>query len=145
MNIHYDHQKLAEVVKQNNLKFVILHGSYATSKEREDSDLDIAVVGEKTIDVDDHVKLYGAMSDLFGDCIGRELDLKSIDKVDPFFRYEVIKDGVLLYGDPTEYEEYKLYVLRAYDDAKPLMDLERHLIQKFQKHLNIVSNQYAQS
>jgi len=145
MNIQYDQQKLAEVARKNNLKFVILHGSYADGKNQEGSDLDIAVVGNSPMSFDDQLKLYDGISDIFPDRIDRDLDLKTLDKVDPFFRYEVVRKGVLLYGDPTAYEEYKLYVQRAYDDAKPLMELERQLIQKYQKHLNVIAEEYAQS
>jgi len=84
------------------------------------------------------------MSGVFADRIDRDLDLKTLHRVDPFFRYEVVRNGLLLYGDPTAYEEYKLSAHRAHDDAQPLRELERTLINKYQQHLNTVTKQYAQ-
>ena len=52
-----------------------------------------------------------------------DLDFKTLNKVDPLFRYQVIKDGKLLYGNPTDYEDYKAYSYRAYEDARPLFEL----------------------
>lgn len=69
-----------------------------------------------------------------------DLDLKSMEGASPLFRYEVTRDGVLLYGNPADYEEYKAISARMYDDARPLFDLERALVHKYQRHLNTISH-----
>ena len=141
--ISYNKPQLARVARKYRLKFVILHGSYATGRSHHGSDLDIAVLGEKEVSFGQHLKLYGDFSDIFGDNAKRELDLKTLHKVDPLFRYEVTRDGVLLYGDPSEYEEYKAVSYRSYEDARPLRELEALLSRKYQRHLNAVAAQYA--
>lgn len=115
---------LEKVAEKYGLKFIIVHGSYATGKIHKGSDLDIAVLGEKPLAFKTLLELHGDLADIFGDGPERELDFKALHNVDPLFRYLVTRDGILLYGDPTEYEEYKLYAYRDYMDSQDLRDLE---------------------
>lgn len=136
MEITIDKTKLVEIAREFNLKFVILHGSYATGLARKDSDVDIAALGYDEISFDQSLKLSEVLSDVLHVPGFLDLDFKTLDKTDPLFRYEIIRDGKLLYGDSADYEEYKAIATRAYEDARPLFELEQHLARKFQKHLN---------
>ncbi len=141
--VKYDKIKFANVARKYGLRFVILHGSYATGRTHKSSDLDIAVLGNKELDYRKYLNFHGEVADIFGDNPRRDLDLKMLNKVDPFFRYQVVRDGVLLYGDATEYAEFKLFAQRAYEDARPLLELERTLSKKYQKYLNTFTAKYA--
>lgn len=143
MTLSYNQNTLSRVARKYGLRFVILHGSYATGRTHKRSDLDIAVLGNKELGGSKYLNLRGAMADIFSDNPRRDLDLKMLNRVDPFFRYQVVRDGVLLYGDATEYEEFKLFAQRAYDDAQPLLELERTLSKKYQTYLNTFTAQYA--
>ena len=129
-------QKIEEVGRKYRLRFILLHGSYATNKIRRDSDLDIALLGEKPIEFDQLSAIHSDLSETFGDNPQRELDLKSLHKADPLFCYQVTKDSQLLYGDLTDFNEFKAYAFSHYFDSKDLFHLERILIQKFQTYLN---------
>lgn len=142
MGLKYSQKKLAKVAKKFHLRFVILHGSYISHQTHPESDLDVAVVGKARADFDTVLKLYGEIDEVFDRHPG-ELDLKSLDQADPFFRHEVVQSGELLYGDPTDYEDYKAAVYRAYDDAKPLFELEQILSDRYQRHLNKTYAQQA--
>ncbi|MBI2426977.1 MAG: nucleotidyltransferase domain-containing protein [Candidatus Kerfeldbacteria bacterium] len=141
--ITYSKKKLAKVAKLYDLKFVILHGSHAKNAAHIGSDCDIAVLGNTVLDSSRILQLHGDMADVFGDDPDRELDLKTLHKVDPLFRYYVVRDGVLLYGDHTAYEEFKSFAYRAYEDSRPLRELERILSLKYQRHLNALARKYA--
>lgn len=143
--IDYNKAKLDRVARKYKLKFVILHGSYATGRSHKGSDLDIAVLGREYLSFDAHLKLFQEFVAIFGNSNRRELDLKTLDKVSSLFRYEVTRDGVLLYGNSTEYEEYKAMSYRMYKDEKPLRELGEVLVKKYQRHLNIVAAKYAQA
>ena len=136
MEIKIDPKQLGNIARKFNLRFVILHGSFATGLAREDSDIDIAVLGRNDIPFGQLLELSEAMDSALGGDGFRDLDLKALNKTDPLFRYEVIRDGKLVYGDPTDYEEYKAIATRAYEDARPLLELEHRLARKFQQHLN---------
>lgn len=143
MDFPYDKIKLKDAAQKYRLRFVILHGSFATGKIHDKSDLDIAVLGKQPIDFQKELNLYVDMAKIFGDSSKRELDFKTLNRVDPFFRYEVIQNGILLYGDPTDYEEFKAYAYLAYEDAADLLELEHVLSKKYQKHLNEIAAKYA--
>ena len=132
---------ISGLAKKYGLKFIILHGSYATGKQRLDSDVDIAVVGKHDVPFGQILKLHGDMGEVLELPLSVDLDLKSLNKVDPLFRYEVTRDGKLLFGNAADYEDFKAFSLRAYEDARPLLDLEHHLARKFQVYLNSL---YAQ-
>jgi len=129
-------QKIEEVGRKYRLKFILLHGSYATDKIRRGSDLDIALLGEKPIEFEELSAIYSDLAEVFGDNPQRELDIKSLHKADPFFCYQVAKDSQLLYGDITDFNEFRAYAFSNYFDSKDLFHLEKILIQKFQNYLN---------
>jgi len=129
-------QKIEEVGRKYCLKFILLHGSYATDKVKTGSDLDIALLGEKSIEFEELLAIYSDLADIFGDIPQRELDIKSLHKADPLFCYQVAKDSQLLYGDITDFNEFRAYAFSNYFDSKDLFHLEKILIQKFQNYLN---------
>ncbi|OGP73983.1 MAG: hypothetical protein A2V86_08015 [Deltaproteobacteria bacterium RBG_16_49_23] len=129
-------QKIEEVGRKRRLKFILLHGSYATNKMKPDSDLDIALLGEKPIELEELLDIYSDLAEIFGDNPRRELDIKSLHKADPLFCYQVAKDSQLLYGDLTDFNEFRAHAFSNYFDSKDLFHLEKILIQKFQNYLN---------
>lgn len=142
MNLIYNKKKLSQIGEKYHLKFIILHGSYATGRNDHLSDLDIAVLKKNGSKGENLFKLQEELSKLFSAMNG-DLDFKTLHKVDPFFRFEVIQRGILLYGDRAEYEEFKAFAHRAYEDAEPLLKLEQILIRKYQKHLNKIAIHHA--
>ena len=129
-------QKIEEVGRKYRLRFILLHGSYATGKIKVDSDLDIALLGEKPIEFEELLAIYSDLAEIFGDDPQRELDIKSLHQADPLFCYQVAKDSQLLYGDITDFNEFRAYAFSNYFDSKDLFQLEKILIQKFQNYLN---------
>ena len=131
----FQKEALTSIGNARQLRFIILHGSYAKGKERPWSDLDIAVLGRKRISFDDWSKIYNDIADVFADYRDQELDVKSLHGVEHLFRYYVTRDGVLLYGDPTDYAEYKCYAFRDFVDSADLRGLERALTRAKQEML----------
>ena len=129
-------QKITSVGKKYRLRFIILHGSYAVGRERQDSDIDIAVVAEHDALREGFFDIYSELTEVFGDRKGRELDVKSLNHVDSLFRYLVLIDGILLYGNVTEYEEFKAFAFRDFMDSADLRRLELHMTLQKQKYLD---------
>lgn len=118
-------EELKKTAEKYGLKFIVAHGSYATGREHEGSDLDIAILGESSQETREKIlQLHNDFANIFGDGPGRDLDLKTLHKVDSLFRYFVTRNGILLYGNATDYEEYKAYAFRDFMDSKDLRDLE---------------------
>lgn len=129
-------QKIEKVGKQFNLKLILLHGSFATGRERMGSDLDIAMLGYSPIAFRTQLDIYGKLSDIFGDNRERELDVKSLHRADPLFIYQVAKYSQLLYGKTEDYLEFRAYAFKNYFDSRDLFRLEEKMVQKFQQYLN---------
>lgn len=123
-------KEVARVGRSHRLRFIILHGSYAKGVPRERSDLDLAYVGGRTHDLDEYLGIFQALEKVFGNSAERELDVKALHHADPLFRYQVVSSGKLLYGDPADYEEFKLYAYRDYGDSYDLRRLQDHLLEK---------------
>ncbi|MBU4141393.1 nucleotidyltransferase domain-containing protein [Patescibacteria group bacterium] len=129
-------RKIKEIGKKFNLKLILLHGSFASGKNKFGSDLDVAVLGKKPIEFEKLLKIHGDLADVFGDNQNRELDLKSLYKTDPLFCYQVAKTSQLLYGNITDYSEFRAYTFANFFDSQDLFRLEKRLIDKFQNYLN---------
>ena len=129
-------RKIEEIGKKFNLKLILLHGSFASGKNKFGSDLDVAVLGKKPVEFKELLKIHGDLADVFGDNKNRELDLKSLHKTDPLFCYQVARISQLLYGSITDYSEFRAYAFANYFDSQDLFRLEKRLIDKFQNYLN---------
>lgn len=125
-----DKNKLGEIGQKYNLRFIILHGSYAKGTPRPGSDLDIAVLGKRRIAFDELLEIHDELADIFGDNQGRELDVKSLHNSDLLLKYYVTRDGMLLFGKETDFNEFKAYARRVFEDAKKLFELEEYLLKK---------------
>lgn len=131
-------QRIDKVGKKYDLRFMIIHGSYARGEEKSASDLDVAVYGNKKIEFSRLLDMHGDLTEIFRDSKERELDLKSLHNTNPFFRYEVTRDGRLIYGDENAFDDYCLYAYRDFIDSESLFRLRNLIISKRQEHLSKV-------
>ena len=127
---------LARIGKKYSLKLILLHGSYATQTEHVGSDLDIAVLAQKSFKSKEFLDLHSDIAAILGDSADRELDLKLLNKTDPLFLYHVANHSVLLHGNQSDYTDFKAHAFAIYMDSKDIRRLERLLIDKYQTHLN---------
>lgn len=127
--------KINKIGKKYDLKFILIYGSFATNNAREGSDLDIAVLGNKKVDFKKLLAIHGELSDVFGDNRERELDLKSLHKAGTLFLRHVTRDGILIYGNQTDFHNFQAYSYKRYIDSKSFFDLQRKLIKLRINHL----------
>jgi len=128
-------QKINQIGRKYNLKLILLYGSFARGETRSDSDLDIAVLGKKPINLDTLLSIYSEMPFIFGNNKRRELDLSSLHNVNSLFRFYVMRDSILLYGKSIDYYSFKAYAFRDYQESQSLLKLMDTLIHKRQKYL----------
>lgn len=119
--------EIGEIAKKHGLKLVVLYGSQASGKTKKNSDIDIAVLGERKIDFKKHIDLIGEFTGLFKT---DEVDVKLLHNTNPLFRYEVMRDGILLYGADYDFVSFRAYAFRDYMDSQDLFRLKRIFIQK---------------
>ena len=63
------------------------------------------------------------------------MNVESLHQVDPFFRYQVMQNSILIYGQPFDYHNFRAYAFRDYVDSKDLLRLEKILTQKTLQYL----------
>lgn len=137
MNLNEEQrQKIKNVGERLRLKLLLLHGSYGAGRAKPESDLDIAFLSKGTPDGKIFSELFHALGEIFGNDQNRELDIASLHRADPLFRYEVAKNSRLLYGDVRDFDDFKRHAFVQYQDSRDLRKLERFLIDKYQTQLN---------
>lgn len=120
-----------KLARETGIRFIVLFGSQ-TKERKEGSDFDIAVSTLKELDADNYTKILSGLAEALN-VPDSKIDLANLNKANILLRYEITSQGVLLYGDETEYEELKAFAFRDYVDAESLFKLEELLIHKRQK------------
>jgi predicted nucleotidyltransferase len=69
---------------------VYLHGSYATPYERDESDIDIAVLSERALSLDEQIKFSVALQN---ELEGRDVDLADLHRVNTVFAAQIVTSG----------------------------------------------------
>lgn len=118
--------KIARIAKKFQLKLIIIFGSFANGKNRDDSDLDIAVLGSKEVSFEDQINLVNELSQIFN----KNIDLSVLNKANPLLLFQASKNSILLYGQREDFLKFKLYAFNAYHDYAPYFEMEKNLNKK---------------
>lgn len=126
-------KRLEQIAEQLNLKLIIAYGSKAQGNARVDSDLDIAVLTKTIPDYGSFKAIYGELSSILS---GENIDLRFLNDADPLFAMQVVKHGILLYGDENDFNDLKILVNRRYiDDGMKYFPFREQLLKEQQKRL----------
>lgn len=121
-------ENLAKIGKKFGLDFIVLHGSKATGRVlTKDPDLDIAIYRRGGIKPEEFFEIYSQITQVFPE---EEVDIKTLNAKGTLFKYQVVRDGILLYGDQTAYNEFKSFIFKEYLDSASLFLLEKQLLKK---------------
>ena len=103
--------KMVEYLKNEINPFaIILFGSYSRNTQNKESDIDIAIKGNKI----DSKKIYGLKQKL-EDISQKDVDLVNLDDISDVFRYEILMNGIKLFcQDDYKFDLYKLDMCREY-------------------------------
>lgn len=134
IQIHFDKEKIAKIAQKHKLLFVVLFGSKARGeRENAESDLDIGVLSSQKSDYDIFNKIFSDFSSAFR---GHNVDVRFLNDTDLLFRFQVVKDGILLFGREKDYGIYRLSIMRQYkDDGQKYFPMLDRMIEVKQKLL----------
>ena len=135
--IHFvkgDKEKIAKIAQKYKLLFVILFGSKARGeKPNIETDIDIAVLTNRTPGNKLFGNLFSEFSEIFR---GENVDVRFLNDSDLLFRNSVVRDGILLFGDESNYLNFKLLTIKQYvDDGKKYFPMLDRMIETKQKLL----------
>ncbi len=122
--VPFDQVRLIKDARGLGLQLVVLYGSYAKRRANVESDLDVAVLG---CQAEKYSECYKCLSDIFEQY---DLDMVRLEDADALFRHEVMREGVLLYGSPDIFFEYRAFAYRDFVDSADLFALEETLFRK---------------
>ncbi len=130
-------QKIGQEIATHHLVFVVLFGSVAHGNGSEGSDIDIAVLRKdrKPLSYSQFREIINACSEVLAGSFSK-IDLVDLATANILLRYEITAEGMLLFGNGEEYENYRIFALRDYRDANSLRRLEELLIEKRQGELH---------
>lgn len=136
-NINIDKEKIKALALENNVKFVVLFGSFASDKEKKESDIDVALYlnGNQLVfkNFPAYSQILSGLIKIFSASDKKIVDIVDLKTANILLRYEITSKGKLLYGDEIDYEDYKSFAFRDYIDARRLFEVEDSLIKKRQK------------
>ncbi len=106
-----------------NANLIYIFGSYSKNKERNDSDLDIAILTDSNID---NYQLF-LHSQKLAETLGKEVDLIDLKKSNTVFNIQVIQGKLIYNNNNLKKMKFELKILREY--AK-LNEERREILQK---------------
>jgi len=119
-------EKLAPIFKDESLNLVLLFGSLIHKKRHKQSDIDIAFLYDRPVDI---VGLTNRVIKLLHT---DTIDVVDLKKASPLLRFTAVKNGVLVYEKtPGMFNEFCSLAFRRYIDTKKLRDLRSQSINQF--------------
>lgn len=102
-------EKIIEYFKNKNIEIIYLFGSAARGELRDESDIDIAVIGN----FDFNTKLDYILE--LQDLLEKEIDFVNLEKVDTVFQAEIVSTGKCIYYKNENYkQELEMKILSKY-------------------------------
>ena len=100
-------------------QLVVRFGSTVTGRARPDSDVDIAVLGERELTLEERERIVIDLAQRHGIPEDR-IDLVDLRTASPILLHEVAEKGVLLQGDPDDFLHFRVSAWKIYQDTARL-------------------------
>ena len=130
MKTNINAQKLAQLLKQYpGIIAAYLIGSVAEGRERQDSDLDIALLVEKNFDLN----LFGSLYQKINSLVGHpNLDLRIVipEKTDPLFLFQLLGGKLLYARNQKELISLEVKIMKLYYDSQHLRNIFHYYLNR---------------
>jgi len=125
--------RLSPLFEGKRLRLVILFGSAASGKTHRNSDIDIAFLFEKSVDILELTNT--AIRLLHND----NVDVIDLRRASPLLKFSAVKKGKLLFEKtPGEFNEFYSLAFRMYVDTQKLRDGHAEFIKNYLKEEGVV-------
>ena len=129
-------EKISNVFRNENaLLAVYLFGSYASGNPHRYSDIDMAVLFDKTVNPEDYTDKQIDLAVSLGRLLGREADVVVLNRAGSFLKYNVLKNGLRVYERPDRSERgFEARAIVEYFDFLPIKNrIEEGILSKIKK------------
>ena len=119
-----DKQLIVTTLKQEipMLQALYLFGSQKDGSATTNSDIDIAYLTTKPLDIMERWELSQKLASLFS----RDIDLIELAQTNTIFRYQILSTAERIYGEGYEVESFETlaysFYLRFQEERKPIVD-----------------------
>jgi predicted nucleotidyltransferase len=123
-----DQQELSAIARKHGIRLLLQFGSSVTGRMHHASDIDLAVLLERLPE-----SLFaegGLVADLQALGGGRDVDLAFINRADPLLLKQIAAHARLVFGSTREFEAFKLYAFKRYQDHRPYLQMERDYVNR---------------
>ena len=118
--------KLSPLFKEPDLRLVILFGSAAAGQMHKRSDIDLAFLFDRPVDILDLTNRVIRL--LHTD----NIDIVDLKKANPLLRFSAVRNGKLLYEkEPGTFNSFASLAFRMYVDTKKLRDALETFIKNY--------------
>ena len=134
--IHMNKDLLDKLVNKYQITLIVLFGSYAENKVREDSDIDIGIYLANKIGVKEETNLIEDMVHAFK---RDNIDLVILNTASPVLRFEVVRNGKLLFERTQgDFLQFKLLSMKRYWEYSRFQKYSKMYMDKKEKRLGFV-------
>ena len=120
---------VSAVARRHGIVLVLLFGSFAAAKPREDSDVDIAVrFQDREVSLR---RLLDVQEEFSGIFPGREIDAVSLERADPLFMKKITERVLVLYEEPGEADAFLRLAFKRYQDHGKYLAMERDFARRY--------------
>lgn len=120
--------RLSPICGDKGLQLILLFGSVVTGKVNKKSDIDLAFLFDKPVDI---LALTNSVIRLLHT---DNVDVVDLRRASPLLKFSAVKSGMLLYErEPGMYNEFYSLAFRMYVDTRKLRDAQAVSIKQFLK------------
>lgn len=120
---------IKQLAEKYGLSLVVLFGSQATGKTHMKSDVDLAFLAKKPMNLMEIVKMQAEFSK---ELKIRDLETVALNGAHPFLLKQVAQKSVVLYEEEKSlFAKFKIYAFKRFIEAKKLFELRKLSFDKF--------------
>ncbi|MBS3818000.1 nucleotidyltransferase domain-containing protein [bacterium] len=126
-NLKINKQRLNRLCQKYHIQLLILHGSFAQGHPRDQSDIDIGILGRKKFDLKTQLNMINEFSEVFGS----QFDPVFLNGAEPLITYQVAVNGKALYEEKKgNFQRFRIQAVARYMDSKKFRQMEKLYIKK---------------
>lgn len=117
--------KTKKALKKEGVVLCYLFGSFARGDEHKESDIDIAVLFNKSVKEDNFLEKEGKLISFFSNIFEkREINLVNLEIASPLLKQNVVMEGKLIYSKSKDEEIlFQINTLHKYEEYRHLSDI----------------------
>lgn len=113
--------EIRELLTDSGVVLAYLFGSAARGSEREDSDLDVAVLLSSSVRRARYGEIQlGLTTELVGLTHTNDVDVVLLNDAPPLLAFNIVARGRLFLGEPLERVRFEVRAIQRYIDTRPL-------------------------